>query len=504
MNTMMLKREKSMDGNKDEYLVPLVRDEEAQGGVGAGAACADDYDRNDGDGTVRAYKSRFWVLGVFSFLAVMQSCTWNIYAPIQQEVNIAFGWDNEYIKWSVNTANIAFVLVLAPTSLAIGKYGFRRVVVVSGFLLFLCVALRLCCFIKGIHDGSAYKVISLVAMVLNGASGGVSNFGGPVLSERWFPPNERTTATAVGTVSCYLGSALGFLIGPLIVGEPRDADAASRNIALLFVWEAALVSVGVIAAILYFPERPPTPPSEAAALKLQDVASGTANGKYGVFFGKSSKDANLVKFWWIVLGFGLPLGCYQAWTSILDLCLGDFISSAEAGVLGCLMTTSGCIGSVIVGAFMDKFSGRLKLTSCALLFISCIAFILFCINGAGGFALDHGERVIVAYVLGILGGFAFNCSIPLCFEMVLETVFPWGDSNAASSLIVLTGSSIQVFFLLVPNKINGSAQWTGWVSAMSVVAAAFMVAFVKLDYARLRLDSASPSVACRFDKAGVI
>ena len=36
---------------------------------------------------------------------------------------------------------------------------------------------------------------------------------GPILSEAWFPANQRTTATAIGTLSGYMGAAGAFLFG---------------------------------------------------------------------------------------------------------------------------------------------------------------------------------------------------------------------------------------------------------------------------------------------------
>ena len=211
------------------------------------------FRKGDNGAIVGASPARFWVLFAFSALAIMQSAAWNIYAPIQKEVKLAFQWHDDFIKWAVNVANIAFVVVLLPTSMAISRFGFRAVVIGSGFILLASCCMRLCSFIPGIHDGNSYKYISIAGMVLNGASGGVSNFGGAILSQRWFPPRERTTATAVGTVSCYLGSAMGFLLGPLIVGEPSAKEAAAARIGTLFVWEAVLVSVFLFACCLYFP-----------------------------------------------------------------------------------------------------------------------------------------------------------------------------------------------------------------------------------------------------------
>ena len=43
---------------------------------------------------------------------------------------------------------------------------------------------------------------------------------GPILSEAWFPANQRTTATAIGTIAGYLGVAGAFLFGEF-AGYPK-------------------------------------------------------------------------------------------------------------------------------------------------------------------------------------------------------------------------------------------------------------------------------------------
>ena len=43
--------------------------------------------------------------------------------------------------------------------------------------------------------------------------------------------------------------------------------------------------------------------------------------------------------------------------------------------------------------------------------------------------LTHAASVRVAYVTGILGGACFNCSTPVLFELLMETVYGWGDEG---------------------------------------------------------------------------
>jgi len=51
------------------------------------------------------------------------------------------------------------------------------------------------------------------------AGGPVALGGSPLLSATWFPPSERTTATAIGTLTGYFGLAVAFAVGPAMVPD---------------------------------------------------------------------------------------------------------------------------------------------------------------------------------------------------------------------------------------------------------------------------------------------
>lgn len=51
---------------------------------------------------------------------------------------------------------------------------------------------------------------------MNGLAGPIAMGAPPALSSEWFPPEQRTTATAIATVSNTLGLAVSFLLGTLL------------------------------------------------------------------------------------------------------------------------------------------------------------------------------------------------------------------------------------------------------------------------------------------------
>ena len=48
--------------------------------------------------------------------------------------------------------------------------------------------------------------------------------GPPLLSAVWFPPDQRTTATAISSTAPALGVAVSFLLGPAIVKDIKVAN----------------------------------------------------------------------------------------------------------------------------------------------------------------------------------------------------------------------------------------------------------------------------------------
>jgi hypothetical protein len=78
-------------------------------------------------------------------------------------------------------------------------------------------------------DGSSRSLVLIhLAHILNGMGGPVVLSAPAKLSQTWFAPQERVTATAVSTFSNMLGAAVGFLLIPWQVqrfGESGHADA---------------------------------------------------------------------------------------------------------------------------------------------------------------------------------------------------------------------------------------------------------------------------------------
>ena len=115
--------------------------------------------------------------------------------------------------------------------------------------------------------------------IINSVSGPVA-FSAPLtISAHWFPPNERTRATSIGQMFNALGVGVSYLLGSTIVSreegeEDRDAE---QDIMILLTVYSAVSTVIFIAVLLYYPSKPPLPPSNTAAEERMDLTSGLVN-----------------------------------------------------------------------------------------------------------------------------------------------------------------------------------------------------------------------------------
>lgn len=113
-------------------------------------------------------------------------------------------------------------------------------------------------------------------------------------------------------------------------------------------------------------------------------------------------------------------------------------------------------------------------------------------------------RVSLAYSTAVLGGLAFYSTIPLFFELTLETIYGWANETAASTALMLVNGLCQVLFLAAPTHLSGSAGWMPWLTAAMCAASLALVASMRVEYRRLRVDLGEMKVASPFDASGCI
>lgn len=134
------------------------------------------------------------------------------------------------------------------------RYGLKVTMLISSWLLAVGCGMR--CLVPIAPRGTYWTVLLHVGHLMNGVVGVVVMMIPTRLSSLWFPPRERTMATAATTTSQPLGVALAFVGLPYLT---RKYDIRT----MLYV-EAEIGLFVALLATIYFPSKPPTPPSVTA------------------------------------------------------------------------------------------------------------------------------------------------------------------------------------------------------------------------------------------------
>lgn len=144
----------------------------------------------------RVFKTRWYILILFSLLACFQCQVWNTWGPIEVAVRYGYGWQDSTVAMMANWGTIMFVTMAFPLSYYLEVRGLREAVILVTALSAIGTVIRT------FPLGSTYFTWSShICAILNGISGVTVMSAPPVISALWFPPNERAFATAVAQVS---------------------------------------------------------------------------------------------------------------------------------------------------------------------------------------------------------------------------------------------------------------------------------------------------------------
>ncbi|XP_054827257.1 solute carrier family 49 member 4 [Eublepharis macularius] len=427
----------------------------------------------------RVYGRRWLVLLLFSLLSFAQGLVWNTWGPIQSSARQAFAFSSMDIALLVFWGPIGFVPCFAFMWL-MDKKGLRVTVLLTSSLMVLGAGLR--CI--PVTDQTTRKWMIHGGQLLNGLAGPTVTSAAPFLSTTWFSPDERATATAIASLISYLGGACAFLVGPLVVPGPNGSSALplasgsspeyikDRIEAVLYA-EFGIVALIFSAALAYFPSRPPFPPSVAAASQRLS---------YRRSFCRLLSNS---RFLMIALAYAIPLGVFSGWSGVLDWILTPVhVSQVDAGWIGFWSIVGGCVVGIALARFADFIRGMLKLILILLLSGATLAAIcVTCVT-----TIIHLPLTTAAlYTSCVLLGVFLNSSVPIFFELFVETVYPVPEGITCGVVTFLSNifMGVLLFFLTFYHE---EFSWFNWCLPGSCLLSLLLILCFRESYDRLYLD----------------
>lgn len=243
----------------------------------------------------------------------------------------------------------------------------------------------------------------------------------PLVASTWFPDDERTLATALGTLCGFVGMAVGMFYSPQLV----QAHPTTSNFGILFGSQCALSCVVFFSVLLFVDPAPPCSPSVTANRRRERVA---------VFATVKSQlqNRNLML---LSLCFGLVNGFYTGLAAVLSQILQPFgVSEDQTGTIALAGILCGSVGCGVVAPFVDKHR-RYKIPIIGL--FTCVGILGVAVALSMKLVTHH--FVTVAYILTISLETVVLPVMPIVMELCVELTYP--DPEAISSGVAIASLS---------------------------------------------------------------
>ncbi|XP_031344986.1 feline leukemia virus subgroup C receptor-related protein 2-like [Photinus pyralis] len=425
---------------------------------------------------INLYRRRWLMLFLFVLSYIFTNMQWNEYSVISDIVMKYYNVPSDTVNWT-SMISMCFYLPLAiPGSYFLEKYGLR-----SGILIgagFGCL-------------GSWIKLFSIQQdkfwVVLVGQ--GVSAVSGifiiqlpPMLAAVWFGSEEVSTACSIGIFGGLVGLAIGFYLPSITVPNDPSNIAIANNLHTLSLTIALLGSALFLLQVLFFEDKPPTPPSNTQLNKIE-MPEGSKNCI------KSCLELlTNVPFLCLVLVFTIDFAIPNAFFVCLNQLLAFYYpnASVEAGRIGPIMIISGIFGAVITGTLLDKFH-RYKTQFLLTQTCAVMAIIMFT-HALGG-------PIYVVYFMAVLLGVFWLTTLPICTEAILELTYPTcegvsiGFSYVVAHLASLIATSGYSYLIDHYNPF-----WANYLMGFMLCIALLVLITVRFDYRRYAVNFGSVNI----------
>ena len=347
----------------------------------------------------KVYGYRWVMLSVYMLVVAINQLMWITFAPITVEAAHYYGVSDLKIGILSMCFMIVYIVISVPASWIIDTYGIRIGVGIGVVLTGIFGLLR--------------GLVSINYNLLLLSQIGIA-IGQPFLlnaitkiAARWFPIEERATASGLATLAMYLGILTGMILTPyLIIGYGIGGMLYSYGI---FSLAAAVIF------ILFTKERPLTAPCNPD----QEGRALAIDGLKRIFH---YKDFN-----WLMFIFFIGLGVFNGVTTWIENILSPRgFSAVKAGITGGLMIGSGIIGALIIPILSDHYKNR-------------TLFIIIALAGAtlSLVGITFASNYVILLISGMAFGFFLLSTGPIGFQYGAEITYPVSEGTSNGFLLLM-------------------------------------------------------------------
>jgi MFS family permease len=363
----------------------------------------------------------------------MTNVFWLTFAPITSIAEKFYSVSPLQIAFLSMSYMIVYIVMTAPASWLVDTKGFRLSMGVGA------VATAVFGMTRGIFADS----FAIVTITQLGAA-----IGQPFLTNsmtkvaaRWFPVNERATATGIASMAGCLGMIAAMVLTPTLTS--------------LYGFKPMLMLYGyasVVCALIFLllsKERPLTPPGSAEELtnklNMKDVVNVL-----------KKKD-----FQYLTICFFIILGAFNAiMTWIEDVLRPKGMSPDQSGLIGGMIVIFGLIGAVLLPTLSDKIKRRQPFLAWSI-FAAMLGFI----------GLTFSSNYVTLLISTCLLGFFILGMGPIGFQYGAEIAYPVPEGTSYGILMMM-GQISGILFIYFMDVFRSRASGT---MTLSLIILTFMI-----------------------------
>ncbi len=357
----------------------------------------------------KVYGYRWVVLAAFMLVIAANQIMWITFAAITGVAASHYGVSDLAIGLLSMSFMIVYIFVSIPASWAIDTWGIRTAVGIGAVLTGAF----------GLARGLAADNYTLVLVFQIGIAIAQPFILNAITSvaARWFPIQERATASGFGTLAMYLGIVLGLMLTPYIL-----LQSGINNMLLYY---GIFSVIAAIVFLIFARERPPTP----ACTPDQEERSLVWEGLKHILRSRN--------FLLLMVIFFIGLGVFNGVTTwIEDILRPRGFSITQAGITGGLMVIGGVVGALLLPALSDRARKR-------------VPFIIVTLGAAAlgllgiAFAPNYYTLLVAAFVMG----FFLLSAGPIGFQYGAEIAYP-APEGTSNGLLLMMGQISGIILIL--------------------------------------------------------
>ncbi len=242
-----------------------------------------------------------------------------------------------------------------------------------------------------------------------------------------------------------------------VVEDTRD------DIHNYMIWTAVISAVIFIVLVIYFPDKPPKPPSKSSSVERTDFLKGW------------STVLKSRPIWMVCLAYAVPGGIQIGWQAVMAIQLEPLgVTDTEVGDIGFVAMFAQALGAATVALTMDHFRDKIKVSVLVLLTASFVCFTWLALISFEIIPYSLAQL----YMAVIVGTATYYSCIPLFFELSLMISYPTPE-GLVGAFLTGTYNVIAMIFLLIMMIPDMDVTWVNYVLIVGTAAGMPLIYLVK-------------------------